>query len=141
MKKLKEKVHPVKSRLAENLLKANLFNRASNLPLSPGVYMFIGSRGEIIYIGRATSLKKRVLQYFRKDIDSRIAEMVFLAKNIKHQKTDTVLEAIILEANLIKKHWPKYNVKDKDHRSFVFVVISKKDYAYPIIVRERELKK
>jgi len=67
--------------------------------------------------------------------------MVSLAQNIKHQQTDTVLEAIILEANLIKKHWPKYNVKDKDHRSFIFIVISKKDYAYPIIIRERELNK
>jgi len=103
--------------------------------------MFIGQKGEILYIGRATSLKKRVLQYFRKDIDSRIAEMVSLAKSIRHKKTDTVLEAVILEANLIKKHWPKYNVKDKDQRSFIFVVISKKAYAYPIIVRERELNK
>ncbi|MDO8669358.1 MAG: GIY-YIG nuclease family protein [Candidatus Buchananbacteria bacterium] len=141
MKSLKEKVHPIKTRLAGNLSKTNLFNRASNLPLSSGVYMFIGPKGEILYIGRATSLRRRVAQYFRQDIDPRIAEMVSLAKNIKHQKTDTVLEAIILEANLIKKHWPKYNVKDKDHRSFVFVVIPKKDYAYPIIARERELKK
>lgn len=118
-----------------------LKEKAKNLPLTPGVYMFIGHKGEILYIGRATSLRRRVLQYFRPDIDSRIGEMVSLAQNIKHQKTDTVLEAIILEANLIKKHWPKYNVKDKDHRSFVFVVISKKDYAYPIIIRERELNK
>lgn len=103
--------------------------------------MFIGQKGDILYIGRATSLRKRVAQYFRKDIDSRIGEMVESAKNIKHQKTDTVLEAVILEANLIKKHWPKYNIKDKDHRSFVFVVIPKGDYPYPIIVRERELKK
>jgi len=119
----------------------NIKDLAKNLPLTPGVYMFIGQKGEILYIGRATSLRRRVLQYFRLDIDSRISEMVSLAQNIKHQQTDTVLEAIILEANLIKKHWPKYNVKDKDHRSFIFIVISKKDYAYPIIIRERELNK
>ena len=65
----------------------NLKEKAVKLPLSPGVYMFIGQKGEILYIGRATSLKKRVLQYFRKDIDSRIAEMVSLAKSIRHKKT------------------------------------------------------
>ena len=118
-----------------------LKEKIKKFPDSPGVYRFIGQKGEILYIGRATSLRKRVSQYFRKDLDPRLAEMVSLAKNIKHQKTDTVLEAVILEANLIKKYWPKYNVKDKDQRSFVFVVIPKKDYAYPIIVRERELKK
>lgn len=119
----------------------NLKKIAGNLPLSSGVYMFLGLKNEILYIGRATSLRKRVSQYFRKDIDPRLAEMVAIAKNIKYQKTDTVLEAVILEANLIKKHWPKYNIKDKDQRSFVFVIIPKKDYAYPIIARERELNK
>jgi excinuclease ABC subunit C len=119
----------------------DLKEKAKKLPLSSGVYMYIGPRSEILYIGRATSLRKRVSQYFRKDIDKRIGEMVSLAKNIKFIETDTVLEAIILEANLIKKHWPKYNVKDKDHRSFIFIVIPKQDYAKPIIIRERELDK
>jgi len=64
-----------------------------------------------------------------------------LAVKIKHYKTDNLLEAIILEANLIKKYWPKYNVKEKDDRSFIYIVIPKTDYPRPFIVRKRELQK
>ncbi len=118
-----------------------LKDQAKKLPLSPGVYQYIGDKNEILYIGRATSLRRRVLQYFRPDIDPRIGEMVSLAKKIKHFKTDSVLEAVILEANLIKKHWPKYNVRDKDNRSFVWLAFTSGDYPKPLIVRERELSK
>lgn len=111
------------------------------IPLTSGVYRWLDAKGNILYIGRATSLRKRLLQYFRPDLDPRIAEMVALAKQIKFEKTDTLLDAIILEANLIKKYWPKYNVRDRDDRSFSYVVIPKGDYAYPIVVRQRELKK
>ncbi|MFA5047642.1 MAG: GIY-YIG nuclease family protein [Patescibacteria group bacterium] len=121
--------------------KPNLQKMAAKLPFNPGVYFFIDKNNEILYIGRATSLKKRVASYFRPNLDPRIAEMVSLAKKIKHRQTDTLLDAIILEANEIKKHWPKYNVKDKDNRSFVYVAIPQKDFAYPIIIRERELAK
>ena len=114
-------------------------DQAKNLPLSPGVYIWLGKNNKPLYIGRATSLRRRVLQYFRKDIDPRIGEMVSLANKIKFQETDTVLEAIILEANLIKKHWPKYNVKDKDGRSFIYIVFPKTDFPKPIVVRGREL--
>ncbi len=121
--------------------KSNLQLQAIKLPLVSGVYYWLDKKGEILYIGRATSLKKRVSQYFRSDIDMRIAEMVSKAKKIKFKTTDTLLDAIILEANEIKKYWPKYNVKDKDDRSFVYVVIPKRDFTYPIIVRQHELKK
>ncbi|OGH92728.1 MAG: hypothetical protein A2563_03595 [Candidatus Magasanikbacteria bacterium RIFOXYD1_FULL_40_23] len=119
----------------------SLIDQAKKLPLNPGVYIYKDKEGEILYIGRATSLRRRVLQYFRKDIDPRIGEMVSLADTVTFKQTDTVLEAIILEANLIKKHWPKYNVKDKDNRSFVFIVFPKEDFPRPIVVRGRELEK
>lgn len=121
--------------------KTDLLAKAKTLPLSPGVYQYWGTDNEILYIGRATSLRRRVLQYFQKNLDPRIAEMVSLAKTIKFIQTDTVLEAIILEAKLIKKFWPKYNIKDKDMRSFSYLVIPKADFPKPIIVRERELDK
>ena len=121
--------------------KSQLQQRASKLPLSPGIYFFIGQSNKILYIGRATSLKKRVGQYFRKDLEPRLAEMMSLARRIKFVKTDTLLDAVILEANLIKRYWPKYNIKDKDDRSFVHIVIPQKDFAYPLVVRQRELKK
>lgn len=115
--------------------------RKTKLPDKPGVYMFISKQGGILYIGRATFLKRRVASYFRNDLDPRIKEMVSLAVKIKHYVTETVLESFILEANLIKKHWPKYNVREKDDRSFVYIVIAKADYPKPIIARGKDLKK
>lgn len=120
---------------------SNLSEQTKQFPDSPGVYRFLDAKGVILYIGRATSLRKRVGQYFTKRIDARIAEMVSLARDVRYEQTDTVLEAIILEANLIKKHWPKYNVKDKDNRSFLYIVIPRADYPRPLIVRHRELEK
>jgi excinuclease ABC subunit C len=119
-----------------------LVEQAKKLPDKPGVYFFLGKKGTILYIGRATSLKKRVASYFQRFLDPRIKEMVENAAKLKFQKTDTVLESIILEANLIKKHWPKYNIKERDNCSFVYVVIPQKmDFPYPMLFRERELEK
>src|SRR3989339_515742 len=77
--------------------------RKTKLPDKPGVYLFLDKKGEILYIGRATLLKRRVASYFRNDLDPRIKEMVGLAAKIEHYVTETVLESFILEANLIKK--------------------------------------
>jgi len=118
-----------------------LILQAKKLPLNPGVYLFLDQAGQVLYVGRAISLRKRILNYFQKRIDQRIGEMVSLAKKIEYQSTDTILEAIILEANLIKKYWPKYNIKDKDDRSFIYLVIPKTEFPKPIIVRGKELKK
>ncbi|HSR89427.1 MAG TPA: GIY-YIG nuclease family protein [Candidatus Udaeobacter sp.] len=117
----------------------NLQESVKEFPLSPGVYIWRDKNNKPLYVGRATSLRRRVLQYFRKDIDPRIGEMVSLASKVEHHQTASVLEAIILEANLIKKYWPKYNVKDKDNRSFIYIVFAKTDFPKPIIVRGREL--
>lgn len=110
-------------------------------PDKPGVYFWLGKNREILYIGRATSLKSRLGQYLQKNIDSRIAEMISLAVSFRYEETDSLLEAIILEAKYIKKHWPKYNVKDRDNRSFIYLVIAKEDFARPLIVRARSLEK
>ncbi|MFA6467061.1 MAG: GIY-YIG nuclease family protein [Patescibacteria group bacterium] len=118
-----------------------LKDKIKNIPDQPGVYRFLDKTGEILYIGRASSLKKRLSQYFLKNVEARIAEMVSQARDIKYQETDTILDSVVLEANLIKKHWPKYNVKDKDNRSFIYIVIAKTAFAKPIIVRGRDLQK
>ncbi len=119
----------------------NLQEKAKKLPKSSGVYLFLDGKGKVLYVGRAVNLRRRALNYFAESIDPRIKEMVGLSNNLKHYQTDNLLEAIILEANLIKKYWPKYNVKDKDNRSFVYIIIPKDDYPRPFIVRERELTK
>ncbi len=112
------------------------------IPDSPGVYFFLKGR-EIIYIGKATSLKDRVKSYFGKDlIETRgpiLVDMVFKADKIKFEVTDSVLEALILEANLIKKHQPKYNTKEKSDKSFNYVCITKEELPKVIILRGREL--
>lgn len=98
------------------------------LPNNPGIYFFYKGN-KLLYIGKATSLRDRVKSYFNKDlINTRgpiILDMVTLATTVKWQVADSVLEALILEANLIKKHQPKYNTKEKDNKSFNYVCITK----------------
>lgn len=103
--------------------------------------MFLDKKRNVLYVGRATSLRNRVASYFRKDMDPRIGEMVALAGEIKHVAIETIVDSVILEANLIKKHWPKYNVREKDDRSFVYIIINKSDYPQPITIRGKELSK
>jgi excinuclease ABC subunit C len=114
---------------------------AKSAPKQPGVYFWRDAKGTVLYVGRATSLKQRLSQYFQKDIDSRIAEMVNTASDLGWIVCDSLLEAIIQEAKYIKKYWPKYNIKDRDNRSFIYVVISNDKYPKPIIVRGQDLKK
>lgn len=114
-----------------------------NLPEEPGVYLFRDNTGQILYIGKATSLKDRVRSYFSKDlVDSRgegIVSMVALAETVDHEQTDSVLEALILEANLIKRHQPTYNSLEKGNTSFNYVIITKEDFPKVLTVRGREL--
>src|SRR5574343_442634 len=116
-------------------------NKISKLPDTPGVYMFLGSpkHGEdgwrnkkVLYVGKATSLRDRVRSYFSGNIaETRgllIEKMLREFVDIKFIKTDSVLEAIILEANLIKKYQPEANTKEKDNKSFNYVVITQEDF-------------
>ncbi len=112
------------------------------LPDGPGVYFFKAGK-RILYIGKATSLRDRVRSYFSTGLgDARssvIVAMIEEAKSISWQKTDSVLEALILEANLIKRHQPKYNTDEKDDKSFNYLVITKEDFPRVLVVRGREL--
>lgn len=111
-----------------------------NLPDQPGVYFWKKGK-EILYIGKATSLRDRVRSYFATDlIETRgpaILDMVTSSGTVTYEATDTVLEALILEANLIKKYQPRYNVKEKDNRSFNYVVITNEPFPRIGIVRGR----
>jgi excinuclease ABC subunit C len=118
--------------------------KISQLPDTPGVYLF--KRGKtILYIGKATSLKDRVRSYFNADIvETRsplISKMLTQFTDIDFIKTDSVLEALVLEAHLIKKHQPEANIKEKDNRSFNYVVITAEDFPRVLVVRGRELEK
>ena len=114
----------------------------AKLPNAPGVYVFKSGQ-KILYIGKATSLRDRVKSYLSSRVlDTRsplIAKMLSQFDAIDHIKTDSVLEALVLEANLIKKYQPEANIKEKDNKSFNFVVITKEDFPRVLVVRFREL--
>jgi len=114
----------------------------NKLPNAPGVYLFKSGR-VVLYIGKATSLRFRVRSYFTRDIrevrSPLIARMVEEAKKIEVIETDSVLEALILEANLIKKHQPIYNSKEKDDKSFNYVVITDEAFPRVLTVRGKDL--
>ncbi len=114
------------------------------LPDKPGVYRFMKG-SEILYIGKATSLKDRVKSYFSSDlIKTRgmlLVDMVARAETVKYIETDSVLEALILEANEIKKHQPYYNTKEKDDKSFNYVCITREELPKVITKRGKDLDK
>lgn len=113
------------------------------LPDAPGVYFFLGSKKEILYIGKATSLKHRVQSYFAKDLrDKRsplIEKLVAEAKTIDVTITDSVLEALILESNLIRTHKPRYNTISKDDKSYNHLIITNEEFPRVLVVRGKDL--
>jgi excinuclease ABC subunit C len=117
--------------------------KAREIPDAPGVYFFLGARKRILYIGKATSLRSRVRSYFSHDIaDKRsplIEQMVDEALSVEYTETDSVLEALILEANLIRTHKPKYNTRDKDDKSFNHLVITNEEYPRVLVVRGKDI--
>ncbi len=118
-------------------------SKYSHLPDSPGVYFFKDKDGNILYIGRATSLKDRVKSYYSdKLIESRgqlLVEMLEKANKIDFEQTDSVLEAIILESNLIKKYRPYFNTKEKDDKSYSYIVITKEEFPRVFTVRGKDM--
>lgn len=112
-----------------------------SLPPTPGVYLMRDKRGEIIYVGKATSLKSRVSSYFHKAHDGKTEALVSEIAHIDYQETASVLEALILESELIKRHQPKYNVKEKSDKSWLYLTFSKDPYPRLELIRGLELAK
>lgn len=115
------------------------------LPDNPGVYFFMSKDKEILYIGKATSLKDRVRSYFNPDLKQtrglRLVTMVTIADTVIYQKTDSVLESLLLESKLIKKYSPVYNTKEKDNKSFSCIVITKEIFPRVLVMRIRDFEK
>ncbi|EKE16465.1 MAG: hypothetical protein ACD_11C00013G0009 [uncultured bacterium] len=134
-------------------LKNKLKKKIVEFPQTPGVYVFHGAKKEILYVGKATNLRSRVRSYFPPSSQSSsqsslggrggyvrpIEKMINQVADIKIQETDSVLEALILESNLIKKYQPKYNVKEKDDKSFSYFVVTKEEFPRIIILRKTDL--
>jgi excinuclease ABC subunit C len=152
------------------LMRQVLQKKIKKLPTTPGVYLFYNAQKKLIYVGKATNLRSRVRSYFqasqrspkasllgsRASTETKGAEpsyfrgektsrpierMIEQVMRIDFRQTDSVLEALILEANLIKKHQPKYNVDGKDDKSWQYICISNDTYPQIVLMRQHEFAK
>jgi excinuclease ABC subunit C len=109
------------------------------LPAKPGVYLFRGERAEVLYVGKAKSLRPRVRSYFQASSDTRstIAQLPERVRDIEVIVTDTEVEALHLEQNLVKRHRPPFNVRLRDDKSFPYIAVTVED-DYPRVMFTRE---
>ena len=114
-----------------------IHKKINTLPLSSGVYLMKGPSGEVLYVGKAVSLRKRVQSYFRKSrgILSKTDLLVEAIKDIDYISTASEAEALILEASLIKQYQPKFNVELRDDKSYPFIEITQEKFPRISVVR------
>lgn len=116
-----------------------LENKLAQLPKKPGVYLFKDKNGKIIYIGKAKVLRNRVRSYFQKSRNGepKLLRMISRIRDLEIIVTDSEMEALILEMNLVKEHKPRYNVNLKDDKSFPYIRVT--DELYPRIFPTRKI--
>lgn len=120
----------------------SLEDKLKNLPENPGVYIMRDEANGIIYVGKAINLKNRVKQYFQssRGHSPKVVAMVERIRDLEYIITDTELEALILECNLIKKHRPRYNILLKDDKQYPYIKVTVNE-DYPRIMTTRDIKK
>lgn len=110
------------------------------VPTLPGCYIYYDKDGEIIYIGKAKNLKRRVSSYFNRTQDRvKVAVLVSKIEKMEYIITDSEVEALILESHLIKEHKPKYNILLKDDKNYPYFLITDEDYPRIRVVRKKNL--
>ncbi|MCX6121378.1 MAG: excinuclease ABC subunit UvrC [Ignavibacteriales bacterium] len=117
----------------------SLLEKIEALPTKPGVYQFKNVDGKVIYVGKAQNLRNRVRQYFHKSrpVDLRIDAMISKIVDVELTVTDSEIEALILEANLIKQLKPRYNVLLKDDKSYPYIAITKEPFPRMYVTRRK----
>ncbi|RYE05911.1 MAG: excinuclease ABC subunit UvrC [Rickettsiaceae bacterium] len=118
--------------IGRNLIKSRL----PDTPQLPGVYRMLDEHGQILYIGKAKNLKKRLSNYAKIDLMGRIARMIFHTRALEYSVTNSEAEALLLEAQLIKKYQPKFNILLKDDKSFPYIKL-REDHPYPQLLKYR----
>lgn len=120
----------------------HLEDKLKKLSDNPGVYLMKDDKNDIIYVGKAISLKNRVRQYFQssKNHSAKVRAMVANIKDFEYIITDSELEALILECNLIKKHRPKYNILLKDDKQYPYIKVTMEE-DYPRVILSRTMEK
>lgn len=109
-----------------------------NLPNEPGCYLFKDKNENVIYVGKAKNLKKRIKQYSQKnDFDIKTQSMLDYVKSLDFVATDNEVEALILENTLIKKHQPKYNIRLKDAKTHSYILLTEEEYPRVLIARRK----
>ncbi len=111
---------------------------AKKLPDSPGVYLMKDKDDRVIYVGKASSLRDRVSQYFREQGSPKTRVLVQNIEGLDYIVTENEVEALVLESNLIKEHRPRYNVRLRDDKAYPFIRITNEDYPRICIARRRE---
>jgi len=117
----------------------NWREKIDQIPKTSGIYLFY-QKGKLVYVGKATSLRDRIKSYLNPKTTRPIEALINGIDEVKWKEANSVIEAIILEANYIKEFKPKYNVKEKDDKSWNYLVITKDKFPKLLAVRERNLK-
>lgn len=118
----------------------NLRESIKLVPQQPGCYLYYDKNGEIIYVGKAKNLKRRVYSYFHKQHESaKTTILVSQIEKLEYIITDSEVEALILESHLIKKHKPKYNILLKDDKKYPYFLITDEDFPRIQVVRKKNL--
>ncbi len=127
--------------MAKRNLPETVLEKLKLLPNQPGCYLHKGEKGEVLYVGKALSLKSRVRSYFQESAKHgpRIARLVTKVRDIEWIVVDSELEALVLECNLIKEHRPPYNVRLRDDKSYPYITITKEKF--PRVMFTRRVRK
>lgn len=120
----------------------NLEDQLKLIPDRPGCYLYRNAEGRVIYVGKARNLKNRVRQYFQssRNLTAKVVSMVAQIDSIEHIVTDSEIEALILESNLIKKHKPKYNIRLRDDKQYPYLKLTSNE-VWPRVLVTRTMKK
>lgn len=122
------------------VMNENLKQTLKLLPSLPGCYIYYNKEGEVIYVGKAKILKRRVLSYFNRKHDSvKVNVLVSQIERLEYIITNTEVEALILESHLIKKYKPRYNVLLKDDKKYPYFLITDEDFPRITIVRKKNM--
>ncbi|KAB2878278.1 excinuclease ABC subunit C [bacterium] len=121
-------------------MSSDLQNKLDNLPKTPGCYLFKSEQQKVIYIGKAKILRNRVRQYFQesKRDDLKLQVMVSKVRDVEIIETDSEVEALILESNLVKEYRPRYNIELKDDKSFPYIKVTDELFPRIYVTREKE---
>jgi excinuclease ABC subunit C len=124
--------------IKEEFFEKNPLDSLHTLPENPGVYQYFNHKGEIIYVGKAKNLRKRISSYFQKKHDNKkLTSLVNQISSLKYIVVDTEEDALLLENNLIKQHHPKYNILLKDDKTYPWLCITNEEF--PRVLKTRKI--